>query len=81
MNLTRDCSGPVNRFAEAHERTARSALGRMACSDHVQLLMQRLEQQLLELERQEEAPIRDAAVAGKNTPRRADANPAITLAD
>lgn len=53
----------------------------MACSDHVQLLMQRLEQQLLELERQEEAPIRDAAVAGKNTPRRADANPAITLAD
>lgn len=42
---------------------------------------ERLEQQLLELERQEESLIRDAAGAGKNIPRRADANPAITLAD
>lgn len=42
---------------------------------------ERLEQQLLELERQEESLIRDAAAAGKNIPRRADANPAITLAD
>ncbi|MCU1113195.1 hypothetical protein JAK74_05175 [Stenotrophomonas maltophilia] len=40
-----------------------------------------LEQQLLELERQEESLIRDAAVAGKNIPRRSNANPAITLAD
>lgn len=42
---------------------------------------ERLEQQLLELERQEESLIREAAAAGKNIPRRADANPAITLAD
>ncbi|WP_414612691.1 hypothetical protein [Stenotrophomonas pavanii] len=42
---------------------------------------ERLEQQLLELERQEESLIRDAAAAGKNIPRRSDANPAITLAD
>ena len=42
---------------------------------------ERLEQQLLELERQEESLIRDAASAGKNIPRRSDANPAITLAD
>jgi len=42
---------------------------------------ERLEQQLLELERQEESLIRDAAAAGKNIPRRADANPAITLAE
>lgn len=41
----------------------------------------RLQQQLLELERQEEALIREAAGAGKIIPRRADANPAITLAD
>lgn len=41
----------------------------------------RLEQQLLELERQEESLIREAAAAGKNIPRRANANPAITLAD
>lgn len=40
-----------------------------------------LEQQLLELERHEESLIRDAAVAGKNIPRRSNANPAITLAD
>lgn len=42
---------------------------------------ERLEQQLLELERQEESLIREAAAAGKNIPRRADANPAITLDD
>ncbi|MCR8714514.1 hypothetical protein [Stenotrophomonas indicatrix] len=42
---------------------------------------ERLEQQLLELERQEESLIRDAAAAGKNIPRRSDANPAITLGD
>ncbi|UID79497.1 hypothetical protein J3U96_03690 [Stenotrophomonas maltophilia] len=42
---------------------------------------ERLEQQLLELELQEESLIRDAAAAGKNIPRRSDANPAITLAD
>lgn len=42
---------------------------------------ERLEQQLLELERQEESLIRDAAAADKNIPRRSDANPAITLAD
>lgn len=42
---------------------------------------ERLEAQLLELERQEESLIRDAATAGKNIPRRSDANPAITLAD
>ena len=38
---------------------------------------ERLEAQRLELERQEESLIR----AGKNIPRRSDANPAITLAD
>lgn len=43
--------------------------------------LERLEAQLLELERQEESLIRDAATAGKNIPRRSDANPAITLAD
>ena len=42
---------------------------------------ERLEQQLLELERQEESLIRDAAATGKNIPRRSDANPAITLGD
>lgn len=42
---------------------------------------ERLEAQQLELERQEESLIREAAAAGKNVPRRSDANPAITLAD
>lgn len=42
---------------------------------------ERLEAQRLELERQEESLIREAAAAGKNIPRRSDANPAITLAD
>jgi len=42
---------------------------------------ERLEAQQLELERQEESLIREAAAAGKNIPRRSDANPAITLAD
>lgn len=42
---------------------------------------ERLEVQQLDLERQEESLIREAAAAGKNIPRRSDANPAITLAD
>lgn len=42
---------------------------------------ERLKAQLLELERQEESLIREAAAAGKNIPRRSDANLAITLAD
>lgn len=42
---------------------------------------ERLEAQRLELERQEESLIREAAAAGKNIPRRSDANPEITLAD
>lgn len=42
---------------------------------------ERLEAQQLELERQEESLIREAAAAGKSIPRRSDANPAITLAD
>lgn len=42
---------------------------------------ERLEAQQLELERQEESLIREAAADGKNIPRRSDANPAITLAD
>ncbi len=42
---------------------------------------ERLEAQQLELERQEESLIREAAAAGKNIPRRSEANPAITLAD
>jgi hypothetical protein len=42
---------------------------------------ERLEAQRLELERQEESLIREAAAAGKNIPRRSDANPAIMLAD
>lgn len=42
---------------------------------------ERLEAQLLELERQEELLIREASAAGKSIPRRSDANPAITLAD
>jgi hypothetical protein len=36
---------------------------------------------LLEFERQEEAYIRQAAAEGKSSPRRADANPAVLLAD
>jgi len=40
-----------------------------------------LEARLLELERQEEAYIRQAAAEGKSIPRRADANPAVLLAD
>lgn len=42
---------------------------------------ERLEAQLLELERQEEAVIREAAADGKCIPRRSDANPAVLLAD
>jgi len=41
----------------------------------------RLEERLLELERQEEAYIRQAGAEGKSIPRRADANPAVLLAD
>jgi len=41
----------------------------------------RLEERLLELERQEEAYIRQAAAEGKSIPRRADANPVVLLAD
>ncbi|WP_422507242.1 hypothetical protein [Stenotrophomonas sp. GZD-301] len=40
-----------------------------------------LEARLLELERQEEAYIRQVAAEGKSIPRRADANPAVLLAD
>nr|WP_313287029.1 hypothetical protein [Stenotrophomonas pavanii] len=42
---------------------------------------ERLEGQLLELELQEEAVIREAAADGKCIPRRSDANPAVLLAD
>ncbi|WP_127564345.1 hypothetical protein [Stenotrophomonas indicatrix] len=40
---------------------------------------ERLEAQLLELERQEEAVIREAAADGKSIPRRSDANPVVLL--
>lgn len=42
---------------------------------------ERLEQQLLELEQQEEAMIREAAAEGKSIPRRRDANPVVLLDD
>lgn len=42
---------------------------------------ERLEQQLLELERQEEAFIRHAAAEGKSIPRRDDVNPVVLLED
>lgn len=42
---------------------------------------ERMEAQLLDLERQEEAYIRQAATEGKTIPRRADANPAVLLAE
>lgn len=42
---------------------------------------ERLEAQLLELERQEEAVIREAAADGKSIPRRSDANPVVLLDD
>lgn len=42
---------------------------------------ERLEAQWLELERQEESLIREAAADGTNIHRRSDANPAITLAN
>jgi len=41
----------------------------------------RLEQQLLDLERQEEAFIRQAAAEGKSIPRRDDVNPVVLLED
>jgi len=41
----------------------------------------RLEERLLELEHKEEAYIRQAAAEDKSIPRRADANPAVLLAD
>jgi len=40
-----------------------------------------MEQQLLELERQEEAFIREAAAVGKSIPRRSDVNPVVLLDD
>lgn len=40
-----------------------------------------MEVQLLDLERQEEAYIRQAAAQGETIPRRADANPAVLLAE
>lgn len=42
---------------------------------------ERLEQQLLDLERQEEAFIRQAAAEGKSIPRRDDVNPVVLLED
>lgn len=42
---------------------------------------EKLEARLLEFERQEEAYIRQAAAEGKSIPRRAEANPAVLLAD
>lgn len=42
---------------------------------------QKMEAQLLDLEHQEEALIRQAAAEGKSIPRRAEANPAVLLAD
>ena len=42
---------------------------------------ERMEQQLLELERQEEAFIREAAAMGKSIPRRSDVNPVVLLDD
>lgn len=42
---------------------------------------ERLEQQVLELERQEEAFIREAAAEGKSIPRRSDVNPVVLLDD
>jgi hypothetical protein len=42
---------------------------------------EKMEGQLLDLEHQEEAFIRQAAAEGKSIPRRADANPVVLLAD
>ena len=42
---------------------------------------EKMEAQLLDLEHQEEAFIRQAAAEGKSIPRRADANPVVLLAD
>lgn len=42
---------------------------------------EQLEARLTELERQEEAYIRQAAAEGKSIPRRADASPKVLLAD
>ena len=42
---------------------------------------EQLEARLLDLERQEEAYIRQAAAEEKSIPRRAGANPAVLLAD
>ena len=43
--------------------------------------LERLEAQLMELERQEEEVIREAAADGKCIPRRSDANPVVLLDD
>lgn len=42
---------------------------------------EKMEAQLLDLEHQEEAFIRQAAAEGKSIPRRSDANPVVLLAD